>query len=178
MEGYLSNENFQELSWEVLINIRHGTPFSKIFSSPIRQVTYNSFQISDNVFCIVDSSDPQAMPLNCFVWAGSEGAAKRYFLRDVESDDGLTFTPPTALLPEGADGTYESIKAHLVKRDGDAPLESAAYRIMSDGMFVHRSMETKEWAYHFRGRKDKGVGARRESPYAIVVYLQKDRYYS
>jgi hypothetical protein len=93
------------------------------------------------------------------LWAPYEGAARRAVLMDVEADTPeqrplAEPPPPTELLPRGAAATYGSIISELRTARQGKFLESATFRVATDGVFVHRNISAAPYTFFFRNRKD------------------------
>jgi hypothetical protein len=98
------------------------------------------------------------------VWAPSEGAARRVCRTEIEADaDAVSKPPPPELLPaEGVVG-YAAILKAARQRDANVG-EVAAYRIATDGAFIHREITWGRSRFYFRDLK-----SRTDPPYAITL---------
>lgn len=99
-------------------------------------------------------------------WAASEGAAHRALLMDIEADDSLIGDVPEYFLPNSAGPTYGEI-VEALRRGGDSYLETASYRIATDGLFVHRTIKNEQFTFFFRGPEYNNG----EKPYAAIKKL-------
>ncbi|MGY3325875.1 hypothetical protein [Pseudomonas sp. TE3911] len=123
------------------------------------------YSISDTQYCLADvinENGQDTLRVLSFYWAASQGAFRRACFREVESDDMALGYPPEVLIPERSGATYSQIKQALTAM-GDV-MEHASYRIMSDGAFIHKSLESASVVYHFRSLDSLDD----ELPYAIV----------
>lgn len=113
--------------------------------------------------------DPSGPFVNGIVLAAGDGSARRALLMDVESDDGKTMSIPATFLPSGgvAATTYGEILRGLKQEKPRVCQETAAYRIASDGRFIHRMIETERLLFLFRNPEHDDS----EAPYAIVIKL-------
>ena len=93
-----------------------------------------------------------------------DGAIMRATALDIEGDIGLTLTPPTGFLPSDLVLEYGRILNWLKSMRPNVCQETASYRISSDGLFVHRTVETEKYPFYFRRAEDN----ERERPYAIL----------
>ncbi|UOP13242.1 hypothetical protein [Pseudomonas palleroniana] len=112
-----------------------------------------AYKISEDQYFLADAfSDEreEKLRLLSLYWACSEPAFRRAYYRDVENDDMAVCQPPPELLPVGAGGTYCQIKDALSSLGSDKFMEYASYRVMSDGAFVHKSLESSFAVYYFR----------------------------
>lgn len=92
----------------------------------------------------------EKLRLPSLYWACSEPAFRRAYYRDVENDDMTVCQPPPELLPVGAGVTYSQIKNAISSAGSDKLMEYASYRVMSDGAFVHKGLESSLAVYYFR----------------------------
>ena len=96
--------------------------------------------------------------------APDDGAVMRATARHIEGDTGVTLTPPTGFLPSEPVLEYGGILNWLRSMQPNVCQETASYRISSDGLFVHRTIETERYTFYFRGADNDS----RERPYAIL----------
>ncbi|WP_255990718.1 hypothetical protein [Chitinolyticbacter albus] len=143
-----------------------GKPLAQA-SSEWEEVHGELVKVQKNLFAILDdTADGMArgeMPIHGMLWAVSTGAALRAWFSEVEADDGATalyvVSPQLTFKPV----TYSAILSYL--KISDCPyVESASYRIMSDGKFVHKLIETKGTTYFFRDQEITDL----EAAYAIL----------
>jgi hypothetical protein len=95
------------------------------------------------------------------------GAARRVSALAIEEDSGAPLALPADFLPEGATPQYGAILAGLRRMQCRACLESATYRIATDGRFIHRTIETERNKYFFR----TAAHDEQEPPYAVLYKL-------
>ena len=95
---------------------------------------------------------------------GGEGAARRAFNREVELDDGTFFNVGELGIGLGEGSTYVDIVNFAQENGCNVVQETAAYRIATDGAFIHKTIETEKWIFYFRSMEycDK------ELPYAFL----------
>lgn len=125
------------------------------------------YKISDSKYVLADNffeNGKEKIKLVSLFWACSEPAFRRAYFRDVENDDLAKCLPPVELLPSGSGMNYGSIRSVLSSLESDQFLEYASYRVMSDGAFVHKSLESRKAIYYFRSSDIIGD----ELPYAIL----------
>lgn len=111
------------------------------------------YKVSDSKYFLVDSSfegDKEKVTLVSIFWACSESAFRRVYFKYVENDDLAKSPPPAEFLPFGTEMNYGSIRSALKSLDPDHFLECASYRVMSDGAFIHKSLESLRVIYYFR----------------------------
>jgi len=138
------------IQWSLLRERKAGDAF-KVPQDGLSLIEEGVYKISDTQYCLADAvieGEHNRLTLLSFYWAASEGAFRRAYFRDVEADDLATCAPPAELLPGGAGATYGEIKRALASVS--TVMEHASYRVMSDGAFVHKSLENSSAAYHFR----------------------------
>ena len=92
------------------------------------------------------------------LWASHDGAARRAALMEVEADTSdarpdFEIPPPELLLP-GNSATYGAVLREAKTGRHGRCLESASYRVGTDGAFVHRSIGVGPYTFFFRNRKD------------------------
>ena len=113
-----------------------------------------------------DSSGPF---VNGIVLAAGDGSVRRALLMDIESDDGETINVPADfLLFDGVEATtYGEILRGLKNEKPKVCQETAAYRIASDGRFIHRMIETERFLFLFRSPEHDNS----EAPYVVICKL-------
>ena len=158
------------LEWESLIQTLNGTELSMLGGERSCALADDLYRFGDQRYCITNLKSINGQTITevvSLLWAVDDGAARRAYLAEVESDDGKERSVPQALLPLHSNGTYDSILKLARYNSASGALESASYRIMSDGAFIHRCIETNERAYYFRKTESPS-----DSPYAVLVKLQ------
>ncbi len=147
-----------EMEWIEFIRIREWSPLASL-NIDMEIIIEGRYKISDNQYllsspCNKDFIDAANGPfVTALVWACSEGAFRRVYLAEIEKDDGNIVSPPDEILPEAGKYTYRKIHEGLVKLNCKGILETASYRIATDGAFLNRSIESEIASYHFRGRE-------------------------
>lgn len=161
------------MDWSEMIRTPKWTPISKL-NCELIILNDNFYKISENQYCLSAPYNSMSLVetpggpfLTSFLWACSEGAARRAYLNNIESDDKVTVYPPSQILPYPDSKTYVSILKGLKQIGLKSVMEHGAYRIMSDGAFIHRVIESKIASYFFRSPKHDD----REVPYAILWNL-------
>ena len=160
----INQEGLEITHWSSLRGLKEGDalPMPEWARSLIDEGVY---KISDAQYCLaqaIDENGQDKLTLISFYWASSEGAFRRAYFREVESDDMAVSPPPMELMPEGSGTTYIQIKRALMAIG--TVMEHASYRVMSDGAFVHKSLENSSAVYHFRSPEFLDD----EIPYAIL----------
>lgn len=157
------------MKWSELINIPKWTSISKL-GVDLTEIEEDFYQISNNQYCLsapYSSMSLEVAPggpfITAFLWACSEGAAKRVYLNEIEGDDTVNLSPPPEILPHPDQQTYKDIVNGLKALRCKSVLEHASYRIVSDGAFIHRVIESEIASYFFR----KPEYDDSEVPYAI-----------
>ncbi|TFY88340.1 hypothetical protein DYL59_15890 [Pseudomonas kairouanensis] len=152
------------IQWSVLRALIAGNDVD-VPERALSRIDEGVYKISETQYCLADvhieSGQKRLVVVSC-VWAVSAAAFRRAYSFDIEADDFAIGAPPVELLPNGAAPTYGQIKRALAAVG--RVMEHASYRVMSDGAFIHRSLENADATYHFRSRDDVGD----ELPYAIV----------
>lgn len=159
-----------------LIDIPWGTPLSKIIKVPNSDLFLSSsaYRIDHEIYLGLSpfrpgslEKDPSGPFATGVVWAVSDGALRRALLMEIEADDGATASAPEDLLPENGATTYSTILKGLRNAKPRVCQEKAAYRIASDGLFVHRIIETEQFSFFFRKVEHDDS----DLPYVIVRKL-------
>jgi hypothetical protein len=112
----------------------------------------------------VDLSPSNEPIISLVIWAPSVGAVKRAFERAIEEDDASVAEPPQEMLLVPNANTWAKILAEG-KSQNIKFLESGSYRIMTDGAFIHKQLESRHYRAYFRSPT---IDAN-ELPYAIAV---------
>lgn len=152
------------IQWSVLRALEAGSEID-VLEQGLSLIEEGVYKVSDTQYCLADihiESGQTRLALVSFFWTVSEAAFRRAYSFDIEADDFAICVPPADLLPGGAARTYGQIKRALAAVG--MVMEHASYRVMSDGAFIHRSLESADASYHFRSRDDVDD----EPPYAIV----------
>lgn len=98
-----------------------------------------------------------------------DDAAKRVSVMSIEDDTGAPLPIFPGILPGAVSPEYGSILSELNRIQSKVIQETAAYRIAVDGIFVHRTIETKNYIFYFRGCAFND----RESSYAVFHKLKR-----
>jgi hypothetical protein len=111
-------------------------------------------QIDTNLFLLLTKygTNLSVLPepvIHSVAWAVSVGALRRVVHMEVESDEGIIASPPSSLV-FGGSPAYGQIQRECQVRWPSSNLETASYRIASDGKFVCRYIETPAASFHFR----------------------------
>lgn len=159
-----------------LLTSPRGIPFSKIVHSASTEcfLSPSTYKISHGIYLSLspfrhgslekDTTGPFVMGI---VWAASDGALRRALIMEIESDDGAISDVPRDFLPASGASSYGKILHELKVSKPRTCLETAAYRIATDGRFIHRIIETERFAFYFRNSKNDDS----EEPYVIVRKL-------
>ncbi len=135
-----------------LLALRRAPISSLRFS--FTQLKGNVAQIDSNVFLLLTKFGPDLSALSerevtHVIWATSPGAICRVLDLAIEADDEVSLVPPLEMT-FGAAPEYSALLASCKERWPSATLETASYRIASDGKFICRKIETRGVAYYFR----------------------------
>ena len=153
-------------SWKLLCRLKSGTPIH-VLNQDVTILDDDIYKISESQYCFADipyhSSNDTPRIVSIF-WACSEKAFRRAYFKEVEGDDLVICNPPNELLPPESGPTYRQILEGLKASGARGLIEYASYRVMSDGAFVHRGIESDSVAYYFRS-SDFIDG---ELPYSIL----------
>lgn len=152
------------IQWSVLRALEAGSDFDAL-EQGLSLIDEGVYRISDTQYCLADTvvgREQNSLTLVSLCWAASEGAFRRVYFMELEADDLATSAPPVELLPDGAGATYGQLKREMASVS--KVMEHASYRVMSDGAFVHKSLENSSATYHFRSTDIIDD----ELPYAII----------
>ena len=159
----------RQFDWNWLKALPKGTPLHSLGSSML-QLDADLYRIGIGQYCIGEPSEGNGEPaLVSLLWATSDGAARRVYLNEIESDDLKNALPPRELLPLSADCSYLQIAKFLKASGARGISESASYRIMTDGLFIHKSISSNIAVYYFRSPEIVDD----EHPYAILWKLKR-----
>jgi hypothetical protein len=159
------------MDWSYLGQIV-GFPRLDVFAPHTSLVARGLFRLGEDVYLYTVPHDHRlrnasngARFVSMVLWAETEGAARRALLGEVEADlrDG-TRRPPGELLPAGAAGMYGDIRAAL-RAEKQEMREFAEYRIATDGVFLHRVIQSESTLYYFRNDESDET----ERPFAVVL---------
>ena len=152
------------IQWSVIRALEAGSDVDAL-EQGLSLIDEGVYRTSDTQYCLADihiESGQERLVLVSFFWTVSAAAFRRAYLFDIDADDFAIGVPPVELLPDGTAPTYGQIKRALAAVG--MVMKHASYRVMSDGAFIHRSLESADASYHFRSRDDVDD----EPPYAIV----------
>jgi hypothetical protein len=102
--------------------------------------------------------------ISMVIWAPSQGSVLRAFEMNIEADDGKEGVIPLDMRLADNAITFESIRS-AGKFQGFDFMESASYRVLVDGAFIHRQLQSKTYRAYFRSRHNR----LKEKPYAIAI---------
>lgn len=161
------------ISWTKMKEISKGTSIKKI-GVLTEKIGENLYKISDEQYLMANSlrhlpgeGKPEGPFIMSILWASSDGSARRAYFHDIEHDDGAILPPPPELLPHPAASRCGEIVEKLEEM-GLSTTEEADYRVIPDGAFVHRVIDSEIAKYYFRSRKSMDD----EPPFAIQWRLK------
>lgn len=142
-----------------------GLPLLRVFPNAVI-FDAELADIGESVFAVLADSDDgngEALTrIHAILWAASRGAAMRVWHSKIEADDLQLAIPPHYVLPKDA-RSYGELTRHL-KENEISFLESASYRLMVDGAFIHKTISTRGATYYFRALGESAD----EVPYAVL----------
>jgi hypothetical protein len=142
-----------------------GRPLFQAFPNAL-PVNSDLAEIEPTLFAtledVEDDSLTQPIILG-LLWATSKGAALRAFNSLIEADDGSAVQLPGYIFPAADVITYGALVSYLRSSDATC-LESASYRVMLDGAFIHKSIQSRGCTFFFRGQSID----EQETPYAVL----------
>lgn len=161
-----------------LVRLPRGTLLSEVVQQPSADAFLSSsiYRVGAGMYLNISpfrpgslEKDPSGPFVTGIVLAAGDGAARRALLMDIESDEGETMSVLADFLPSSgvASVTYGEILRGLKNDKPRACQEKAAYRIASDGRFIHRMIETERFSFFFRSPEHDDS----EAPYAIIRKL-------
>lgn len=170
----------QELVMESkdLVCLPRGTRLSDVVQQPYadKYLSSSIYRLGGGMYLNISpfrpgslEKDPSGPFVTGIVLAAGDGAVRRALLMDIESDDGETMSVPVDFLPSGGvvAATYGEILHGLKSNKPKVCQETAAYRIATDGRFIHRLIETERYSFFFRSPEHNDS----EAPYAIMRKL-------
>lgn len=152
--------------WELLSSLKSGAPI-EMLGQNVAVLDDDVYKLSESQYCLAEipfNSSGNISRIISIFWACSEKAFRRAYFKEVEGDDMVICNPPNELLPHKCEPTYLQILDNLRVSGARGLTEYASYRVMSDGAFVHRAIESDLAAYYFRSPKSIDG----ELPYAIL----------
>lgn len=159
--------------WKELISIPKWTALGQL---PFRSshLGRNLYAIDTNQYCLVTPYanktfvvKPGGPFVSALLWACGDGAALRAVAGEVEKDEKILVSVPSELLPAEAASSYHTILCGLKSKHWQGISEFAAYRISTDGAFIHRVIDSNLASYCFRSLEKY----KDELPYAILWKL-------
>lgn len=157
--------------WGRIAGLDGWTRIASLSASP-RYLSEYLVQLCDDAYTVPLQHGPTLDPLpfdvaGLILWAPDEGAACRALSMEIERDSGLVGVVPEPLRICSRMNYAEIRKALRAMGQGDV-LESASYRIATDGAFIHRELQNHRYAFFFRKR-----GGNAEPPYAAAIHLPR-----
>ncbi len=130
-------------------------------------------QVDSNTFLLLTKygADLSVLPepvVHSVAWAASVGALRRVVKMEIESDEGIITNPPSSFF-FGTSPAYGETQAECKARWPSCTLETASYRIATDGKFICRTIETPATSFHFRSLSHDN----NERPFVIKRKLAK-----
>jgi hypothetical protein len=121
---------------------------------PVTVIDEFIVQVDSGMFLLLTKrgADLSVLPepaVHSVAWAPSVGALRRVVKMDIESDDGIVLDAPP-FLSFDAPANYGKLQAECKARWPSSTLETASYRIATDGKFICRNIETPAASFHFR----------------------------
>lgn len=156
------------MDWLALTNLQAWSPLRDL-PTPVLALSGSLFSLGSDqyVFAVPYNGElvptPDGPRVTLAIWAASDGAALRALEMRIEEDDLVIRSPPDELLPPRTMPTYRAIRSAARRDHPGSLIESAAYRLATDGRLIHREIHYGLAAsYYFRSRS--GLT---EAPYAI-----------
>lgn len=123
------------MEWSELIKIPKWASVSDVGLDLI-EIEEDFYKITENQYCFsvpynsVSLEEAPSGPfITAFLWACSEGAAKRMYLNEIESDDGVSVLPPPEILPSPDKKSYREILERLKGLGCKAVMEHAGFEL-------------------------------------------------
>lgn len=157
---------------DFLISLKKNTPLSEIVKHIDAEAYLGNslYKIEAGIyfyltkFGVGAGGGPKEESLSGLYMAPDDGAILRATAYKIEEDSGSKLTVPIGFFPQNLNLEYGCILEWLKNMRPRVCRESATYRIASDGLFVHRKIETEKYTIYFREKKHNN----RERPYAIL----------
>jgi hypothetical protein len=154
-----------EVAWDELVGIPAGTTLDALpFAHQHVGLTLFQCRTDGFIVAVRSKAAPRgaARTASAVMWAPNVSAARRALFLELEGDEGSEGMPPPEMMVSQDALSYAAIlkAAHSM---GLEVLESAQYRVATDGRFVQRVIRCSPWVYYFRAR----TGGR-ERPFAAL----------
>ncbi|MBN6207493.1 hypothetical protein JYK21_13545 [Ralstonia pickettii] len=169
----------ERISMEIerLITLEKGASLADVVGhiDPMAFLGKSLYRVGEGVYLqasqfkdLALTHNPNAPFVTGVLFTPDDGAARRISVLAIEEDQGAPLMAPPGVLPEGSACSYAAILAALKRAEPKVCLETASYRIATDGKFVHRTIETELYTFYFRASKHSDL----EQPYALLYKLQ------
>jgi hypothetical protein len=162
------------VDWSKISSIPAYAPAFELFPSAVH-IEGTLYQLDETSYFLASDLNHKLEPtpggpfIMSLLWAVDQGAARRAALNQIELDTcHIVVLPPSWLLPDQSKPTYGSIRQGVIDSGASGFLETADYRIATDGAFIHRSISSRGREYFFRT-----TDGDEEHPYAIRVRLAR-----
>src|ERR1022692_2033318 len=138
---------------------------------PFRIISDALAQVGPNLFLGLAKYDANLSVLSereasHIIWSASLGAVQRVRNFEIEADELISAIPPVELT-FGIPLDYERLLSHCKEVWPSSTLETASYRIASDGKFICRNIQTPVFSFHFRSHEHDLT----EAPFVIQCKL-------
>lgn len=162
---------------EKLSTTKQWTPLSEILSCIEENKFFDTcyYSINDSIYIQASSfykndflNTSNAPFSSAFLYAGGKGSASRIIHRNIEADDGLSIKPYPSIWPENYQFTYKGSKDFFNSK-GLTSMETASYRIATDGKFIFKSVENERYKLYFRSNEI----ADNEVPFGLLYKLRE-----
>jgi hypothetical protein len=139
-----------------MLSLRRGTPLATVpyLEGAGRPVAERLLKVSEQLYVLLSpyqgglTRGPDGPYITGVVWAADESAVRRALLMDIEADHLLKAEMPSEFLQKAEGSTYAQLLS--AAKGSEVCFETAAYRIATDGAFIHQKIETERMIYFFR----------------------------
>jgi hypothetical protein len=162
---------------EKLSTTKQWTPLAEMLSCIEQNKFFDAhyYSINDSIYIQASSfykndflNTSNAPFASAILYVGGKGSASRIIHRNIEADDGLSITPYPSIWPENYQLTYKG-SIDFFKSEGLASMETASYRIATDGKFIFKSIENRRYKLFFRSSHIEDC----EAPFGLLYKLRE-----
>lgn len=155
--------------------IKKWTPLKEIVREiePDKLLDPHYYSINDSVYIQASQfygndflNTTNAPFVTAILYTSGYGSACRIVHADIERDDSLYISMPYSLWPQNFEFTYKGA-INFFKFEGLSTLESASYRIATDGAFIYKTIENKKYKLFFRSSDIEAT----EVPFGMLYKL-------
>lgn len=163
-----------EMNWNLIKEYADKWVSVSNISIPYASVGEDLLKLSETAYLFIvpynrDFEGQETGPyISMALWAQSEGAVRRAYMREIHADQGDNGKiPPSSFCVEPNMFSYQDILKLAMTNKYGSYMEHASYPYMGEGKdapFLHRTVSVSGFEFHFRSRDDD----KNETPYVIA----------